>query len=289
MCLSTKIINLLINVALIISICVPTIYLIIKIKKLKLINFLFAIFMFLILFSISKSFNFIKICTKKDNTKPVIKEKSTKPSHENNPNYIGVTEKGYTIEKINGAYYIDGVLIVNKTFVLDKDFAPQNTYQKINADLCNLCINNEAYENWLKMKNDATALGLNINITSGYRSYTLQEKLYNNYIKRDGKKATDKYSARPGHSEHQTSFSFDLNSIDDSFTHTNEGIWVSDNAFLYGFIIRYPKGKEHITGYKYEPWHLRYVGTNLANKLYNNGNWITLEEYFGIDSKYQTQ
>ena len=136
------------------------------------------------------------------------------------------------------------------------------------------------------MKAEATALGLNLYLSSGYRSYTLQEKIYNNYVARDGKTTADTYSARAGHSEHQTGLAFDLNTIDDSFSYTDEGKWVNDNCYRFGLILRYPKGKENITGYMYESWHLRYVGTELATKLYNNGNWITLEEYFGIDSKY---
>ena len=101
-----------------------------------------------------------------------------------------------------------------------------------------------------------------------------------------GSEAADKYSARAGHSEHQTGYCFDLNTIDDSFAFTNEGKWVDNNAYLYGFIIRYPKGKEELTGYQYESWHLRYVGKDLAKVLYNNGDWITMEEYFGLTSKY---
>ena len=136
------------------------------------------------------------------------------------------------------------------------------------------------------MKSDALALGLNLWIQSGYRSYTLQQKLYNNYVSRDGVEAADRYSARPGHSEHQTGFAFDLNTITDSFQYTDEGKWVNENAYKYGFILRYPKGKEFITGYKYESWHLRYVGKDLATILYNNGNWITLEEYYNLTSTY---
>ena len=136
------------------------------------------------------------------------------------------------------------------------------------------------------MKADATSLGLNIWIQSGYRSYELQESLYNKYVNRDGKIAADTYSARPGHSEHQTGLAFDLNTITDDFQYTDEGKWINDNCYKYGFILRYPKGKEHYTGYKYESWHLRYVGTNLATKLYNNGDWITLEEHFNLTSEY---
>ena len=74
--------------------------------------------------------------------------------------------------------------------------------------------------------------------------------------------------------------------IDSSFEGTPEAIWIEENCYKYGFIIRYVKGKDNITGYMYEPWHIRYVGVELATKLYNNGSWITLEEYLGIDSKY---
>jgi zinc D-Ala-D-Ala carboxypeptidase len=103
----------------------------------------------------------------------------------------------------------------------------------------------------------------------------------------DGQEAADTYSARAGFSEHQTGLVLDLNTVDISFDNTNESNWLRDNSYKYGFIIRYPKGKENITGYTYEPWHIRYVGKNLAKEIYNNGDYLTLEEYFGIDSNYQ--
>jgi len=127
---------------------------------------------------------------------------------------------------------------------------------------------------------------LNLYISSGFRSYSYQENLYNNYVAQDGQLAADTYSARPGHSEHQTGLAFDLNTIDDSFAYTEEGKWVKDNCQKYGLILRYPKGKEAQTGYQYESWHLRYVGKELAQELYNNGNWITLEEHFNLTSEY---
>ena len=136
------------------------------------------------------------------------------------------------------------------------------------------------------MRSDASSIGLNIYIASGYRSYTYQENLYNNYTMVSGINGADTYSARPGHSEHQTGLCFDLNSVDDNFFYTDEGKWVNENAYLYGFVIRYPKGKGDVTGYKYESWHLRYVGEALAKELYNNGDWITLEAYFGLTSSY---
>lgn len=183
------------------------------------------------------------------------------------------TSKGYLAKVVDGITYIDGILIVNKTYSLPSSYGTQLTDTTTNS--------------FNEMKSEASKLGLNLYISSGFRSYSLQNTIYNNYVNMDGKANADTYSARAGHSEHQTGLAFDLNSIDSSFADTQEGKWVNDNAYKYGFIIRYPKGKESITGYIYEPWHLRYVGTNLATKLYNDGNWITLEEYYGIDSKYE--
>ena len=192
-----------------------------------------------------------------------------------------------TVSNTQGLKIIDGILIVNKSYPLPKDYVPTNTYKNATGlNYCTTCIDKEAYEKYKEMKADATALGLNIWIQSGYRSYNLQESLYNKYVNRDGKVAADTYSARPGHSEHQTGLAFDLNSISDEFQYTDEGKWVNNNCYKYGYILRYPKGKENITGYKYESWHLRYVGKDLATKLYNNGDWITLEEHFNLTSAY---
>jgi len=182
------------------------------------------------------------------------------------------TSKGFSGVVKNGVTYIDGVLIANKTYSLPSNYGSGLTSATTNA--------------FNKMKEDALGLGLNLYISSGYRSYYDQKYIYNNYVKRDGQAAADTYSARPGHSEHQTGLAFDLNTINAAFANTEEGKWVADNCYKYGLIIRYPKGKESITGYIYESWHLRYVGVELATKLYNDGEWITLEEYYGIDSKY---
>ena len=201
----------------------------------------------------------------------------------------GKTKNGFTITEIAGITYIDGIMMVNKTYGLPSDYLPVDTVEdsKGKTNTCNKCINKLAYSSFATMKADAAALGLNIYIASGYRPYVSQENIYNRYVKRDGKKAADTYSARPGYSEHQTSYTFDLNSINDSFAKTNEGKWVNENAYLYGFIIRFPKGKDSYTGYKYESWHLRYVGENLAKKLYQNDEYISLEEYYGITSTYE--
>ena len=198
----------------------------------------------------------------------------------------GTTSKGFKIQEINGATYIDGVLIANKTYALPQDFIPTNPDQPVNADRSSTCLDKTLMSAWNTMLKDATAKGLNIYIASGYRSYNYQVNVYNRYVKSDGAAVADTYSSRPGNSEHQTGLCFDLNTIEDSFQYTNEGKWVNDNCYKYGFCIRFPKGKDSATGYQYESWHLRYVGTELAEKLYNNGDWISLEEYFGITSEY---
>lgn len=169
--------------------------------------------------------------------------------------------------------YIEGVLIANKTYALPSDYNPYN------GDIAP-----EVQEAFNKMQKDAATEGLNLYISSGFRSYDYQAGLYERYASRDGYDMADTYSARAGHSEHQTGLAFDLNTIDDSFANTCEGIWVAENSYKYGFIIRFPKGKEDKTGYQYEPWHLRYLGVDLATKVYNSG--LCLEEYLGITSEY---
>ena len=188
-------------------------------------------------------------------------------------NRVFKTSNDFLGKVIDGVTYIDGVLIVNKTYALPINYGNG--------------ITSETQDAFNEMKMDASKLGLNLWIASGYRSYSLQEGIYNNYVNMNGQNEADTYSARPGHSEHQAGLAFDLNTITSSFAYTNEGKWVNSNCYKYGLIIRYPKEKDSITGYMYEPWHLRYVGVDLATKLYNNGNWITLEEYYGIDSKYK--
>lgn len=174
------------------------------------------------------------------------------------------------IEEREGLTYIDGILVVNKSYSLPSDYAPG--------------LDPEAEAAFNRMAADAANEGLNIWIASGYRSYEYQNKIYNNYSSMYGSETADTFSARPGHSEHQTGLAIDMNSIDDSFADTPESEWVKENCYKYGFIIRYPKDKEDITGYKYEPWHVRYLGEDAAEKVYNSG--LTLEEYLGIDSKY---
>lgn len=128
---------------------------------------------------------------------------------------------------------------------------------------------------------------INLMLTSGYRSYNYQLSVYNGYVSSMGQAATDKVSARPGHSEHQTGLAADIEptsfkcELDVCFANTPEGIWIAANAYKYGFIIRYPADKTAVTGYSFEPWHVRYVGTLLATEMHNQGV-TTLEEFFNL-------
>ncbi|MBQ9946123.1 MAG: M15 family metallopeptidase [Clostridia bacterium] len=185
---------------------------------------------------------------------------------------IGYTEKGFVITKKDGITYVDGVLVANKTYSLPEDYNPGSLLP-------------ECEKAFFEMKSAAAKEGLNLWNASGFRSYELQSRLYKRYSERDGKEAADRYSARPGHSEHQTGLAIDLNTITSAFANTKEGKWVAENCHKYGFILRYPKEKEAQTGYMYEAWHIRYVGIETAGKIYNSG--LCLEEYYGITSCYE--
>lgn len=175
----------------------------------------------------------------------------------------------------------ENLLIVNKFYYLDKDYVPDNLVT-ISSVYGRGEIQEDAYNAFIKMYNDAAKKGLYPYISSPYRSYDRQNTLYTNYVSADGVKNADTYSARPGFSEHQTGLAMDLgtasnNNIGD-FEKSKEFEWVKNNAHKYGFILRYPKGKEYITGYMYEPWHYRYVGVEVANYIYEHD--ITYEEYY---------
>jgi D-alanyl-D-alanine carboxypeptidase len=192
----------------------------------------------------------------------------------------GKTSKGYSIQEKDGITYIDGYMVANKTYSLPENFNPgklDSTVEQAASKMYAAAKSEKGYNMWGQ---------------STFRSFETQKKLYNNYVARDGKTAADTYSARPGHSEHQTGLAFDVCAknkpcISSDFNNTAEAKWLSDNAWRFGFILRYVNGKTNETGYKYESWHFRYVGSELAEKLYNNGNWITMENYFGFDSEYK--
>ena len=135
-----------------------------------------------------------------------------------------------------------------------------------------------AYENYIKMSDAAKKDGLSMKVLSAYRTENYQRNLYNNKVRTAGRVNADNYSARPGHSEHQTGLAVDISSTKGTFEYTPEFKWLQKHAHEYGYILRYPKGKEWITGYSYEPWHYRYVGVDAAKIIYEEG--ITYEEYY---------
>lgn len=131
------------------------------------------------------------------------------------------------------------------------------------------------------MAKAAAAEGVTFGMGSGYRSKATQKTLYENYVKQDGQEAADRYSARPGFSEHQIGLTMDFTPIDESFEIGNGFKWLQKNAHKFGFVLRYPKGDESITGYMYEPWHWRYIGVDAATDMFNKGE-RTLEQYYGV-------
>ena len=168
------------------------------------------------------------------------------------------------------ATYINGVLVVNKTYGLPASYNPGvDPTAKSALDSMIAAAKKDGIELWVE---------------SGFRSYDLQTTIYTSYVSREGQTAADRYSARPGHSEHQTGLAFDMNSFDQAFGSTPEGQWLAAHSWEYGFHMRYPKEKEDVTGFMYEPWHVRYLGYELAKTLYESGQ--VLEEYLGIISAY---
>ncbi len=167
---------------------------------------------------------------------------------------------------VMGPKYIDGILIVNKQYALPRDYGNG--------------IDPTAQSALTSLQAGAKSAGFSMPLLSGYRSYQTQANLYQRYVNRDGQALADTYSARAGHSEHQTGLAFDVGSIDDNYGTTPAGKWLVQHCAEYGFILRYPKGKEYITGYQYEPWHIRYVGKKVAKEIMSKG--ITLEEYLGV-------
>lgn len=168
---------------------------------------------------------------------------------------------------------VNGVLIASKKYPLPSTYAPGES--------------KEARAAFQEMAAEATLSGYDLIAFSTYRSFDYQTQLYDRYVTNDGQDAADRYSARPGYSEHQTGLAFDIGEqhfeqhfAKESFGETEAGKWVAANAHKYGFIMRYPNGSEKITGYMYEPWHFRYVGEELAVQVYEAN--VTLEEFLDL-------
>lgn len=177
------------------------------------------------------------------------------------------------------------LLLVNRVNGLNKDYIPEGLSIP-NIDFTDESDNEEKHvaktivEPIENLVNSAKEEGIILIGNSAYRSYESQKRTYRNSIKSQGKELADSYVAKPGFSEHQTGLCIDITNEDRYFVQgTREADWLAENCHRFGFIIRYPEGRKSITGIEYEPWHIRYVGEEAANYIYNNK--ITLEEYLG--------
>ncbi|MBB2482453.1 M15 family metallopeptidase [Bacillus sp. APMAM] len=182
-------------------------------------------------------------------------------------------------------------VLVDKKYAFPQGYEPKDlVYPNVpfifNEKIEKRMMRAEAAKYLEKMFHAANEQNIPLAGVSAYRSYQAQTTLFNNYVKKDGIEKAKTYSAVPGTSEHQSGLTIDVSGLDgscaaeDCFANTKEATWLKNNAHNYGFIIRYPKNKEKITGYQYEPWHIRYVGVNLATELFKQD--LTLEEYYHV-------
>lgn len=186
-------------------------------------------------------------------------------------NFSDISCKGSVTAKIkapepvtkDGVTTVGGVIIVNRQFSLPEDYGSG--------------LDEDTYSAYLAMKK---ASGYDMTIVSGFRSYDKQKSTFEYWASIDGWEAADRYSAQPGHSEHQTGLAMDITSLKQSYGETAEGKWLAQHCWEYGFLLRYPKGGEDITGYIYEPWHVRYLGKSTAKLVHDSG--LTLEEFLGV-------
>lgn len=181
------------------------------------------------------------------------------------------------------------LILVNKTHGLKKSYEPEDL-KKVKStakdrDAQYQKLRRAAAEAFNDLTAGAKKAGYKIKLTTGYRPYSYQKVLHKQYIDMDGKNKAEQYSAKPGYSEHQTGLCADVSSpsvnyqLVRKYGKTKAGKWLAENGHHYGFIIRYPEGKQNITGYEYEPWHIRYVGKEAATEIYEQQ--LTLEEYLG--------
>ena len=172
-------------------------------------------------------------------------------------------------------------ILVNKHNYLKEDYVPENLKNLSSTyALSNMKMVEEAANAFESLSKDASKENYKVIAMSTYRSYEYQVDLYNKYVKSDGKEAADTYSGRPGNSEHQTGLAVDVYNQTETYTNfekTKEYNWMQENAYKYGFILRFPKDKENETGYEFESWHYRYVGKDIAKYIHKHN--ITLEEY----------
>lgn len=190
-------------------------------------------------------------------------------------------DKDFYTNPVETLYKNTNYILINKFFYVTKNYVPNDLVEINNCTKGNIMLVKEAKNAYEEMCKAIKKDGLEIRAISAYRDYTYQMNLYNRYLVHDTKKNVDTYSARPGHSEHQSGLTVDIDNIDTNFNHfesTDSYLWMEQNAHKYGFILRYPKGKEKITGYSYEAWHYRYIGKDAASYIKKHN--ITFDEYY---------
>ncbi|MBR5229349.1 MAG: M15 family metallopeptidase [Firmicutes bacterium] len=181
----------------------------------------------------------------------------------------------------------DVLVLVNKYYTVSKGYKPIDmvTIDNKYGTYTDMEMKADAYEAYKRLYSDAKAEGFNLKLCSTMRSYNTQKTLFNNSLANRGRETTNVRSAYPGRSEHHTGYAIDVTSasmgwgLTQDFINFPDGQWINDHCHEYGYIVRYPKGKTDITGYAYEPWHLRYVGVDVATYIMANN--LTLEEYLG--------
>lgn len=178
------------------------------------------------------------------------------------------------------------LVLANKHHSLPEGYQPADLRQPDVRRTQETLMRDEAASALEKMFAAAESDGAYLYATSGFRNAAYQAVLFNNYTARDGACAAATYSSRPGHSDHQTGLTMDISTdngrLYTGFEDTKEGQWLAAHAHEYGFIMRYPKDKEQITGYIYEPWHFRYIGVEDATAVYQAGENMSFEEYFNV-------
>lgn len=208
--------------------------------------------------------------------------KETNKAIENVVTYVNINlDKSFYEESKKVDNPNDLTTIVNKYNHVNKDFVPQNLVTLFDSKNGAKMVK-EAADAYKKFIEAATKDGKTLESTTAYRSYSFQNTLYTNYVKQDGEKEADTYSARPGSSEHQLGLAVDLNNPNykEARLSDSDYEWVLNNSYKYGFIVRYTESGVPITGYMEEPWHIRYLGIDLATKVYKSG--LTYEEYYDL-------
>lgn len=194
---------------------------------------------------------------------------------------IGIDQPYYTNTK-DTPFLNTNYILSNKYLSMGEDYVPDNLEViDVKYTAGKRMLVRDAKIAFEQMAQDALKEGYHIRAMSAYRSYSYQKDLYQRYVDQDGIEKADTYSARPGHSEHQTGLVVDIDNRKEVYTNfeaTKEFLWMENHAHEYGFILRYPKGKEHITGYTYESWHYRYVGSEIASKMKEEN--LTFDEYY---------